>query len=868
MKRKLLSCIAALLSAIFSYGQFTENFYDGDISNNPAWVGVSANWIVNPLFQLQSNNSVANSTFYLSTTSTLAVTAQWDFTCKLGFNPSSVNYMDVFVTASDSDLSQASATGYFVRLGGTDDDISLYRKDNGSVTKIIDGINGSLNSSSNEIRITLIRDVANQWQLTRNLNAAGYFMEGSTTDATYLNSSYFGILVKQSSASFFQKHFIDDITAGPFVPDTLPPVILSSEATGNHTLDILFNEPVDIASSQVLANYSVSNGIGFPVSAIRDIANPELVHLAFANDFPGRINLTVSINAVTDLSGNSINNGTSVFNYFTAIRHDVIIDELMADPTPIVSLPDAEWIELKNTSGFNINLQGWRVGKSTGESGPMPAYILKPDSLVIVCAGGSVTGMSAYGPVISVTSFPALGNTGVMLYLVSPQGNIIHTVNYTDAWYQNELKKDGGWTLEMIDTHNPCSGKSNWQASTDASGGTPGKQNAAEGLNTDESSPALLRAYAADSLNIVLLFSESLDSVRAANTSNYIISDGIGSPVAVTVLSFLFNRVNLRLAGTTALQHNKIYTVTASVVTDCSGNIIGNGNTARVGLHEQTDSAGVVINEVLFNPYPTGNDYVEIYNRSKKIFNLKNMHISNRNAAGSIASIKQLSTEDYLFFPGDYQVITEKSSLVLNNYIAKNPDAFIEISGMPSFNDDAGDVIILDEQGRIVDEVVYSEKWHFKLISEKEGVSLERIDYNAFSTDEKNWHSASTSVGYGTPTYKNSQFKMDGGVAGEIAVTPEIVSPDNDGLDDFATIRYRFPEPGYVSVVTIFDAAGRPVRFLERNTLNGSTGIYRWDGLGEKNRQLPVGIYIIFTEVFNLEGKSKKFRNVIVLARK
>ena len=109
---------------------------------------------------------------------------------------------------------------------------------------------------------------------------------------------------------------------------------------------------------------------------------------------------------------------------------------------------------------------------------------------------------------------------------------------------------------------------------------------------------------------------------------------------------------------------------------------------------------------------------------------------------------------------------------------------------------------------------------------------------------------------------------MDAGVTGEIAVTPEIVSPDNDGLDDFATIRYRFPQPGYVSVVTIFDAAGRPVRFLERNTLNGSTGIYRWDGLGEKNRQLPVGIYIIFTEVFNLEGKSKKFRNVIVLARK
>lgn len=868
MKRKLLACTVALFSVICSNGQFTENFSDGDFSNNPAWVGLPANWIINPLFQLQSNNTVANSTFYLSTISTLALTAQWDFTCKLGFNPSSVNYMDVFVTASDSDLSQPSTTGYFVRIGGTDDEVSLYRKDNGSVTKIIDGINGLLNSSSIEIRISLIREASNQWKLTRNLNTSGSILEGATTDATYLTASYFGILVKQSTAGFFQKHFIDDITAGPFIPDILPPVILSSTVTGNNTLDILFNEPVDMASCQVNANYMVNNGIGFPVNVTRDIINPALVHLAFTNTFPNRINLTVTINAVTDLSGNALNNATSVFNYFTAIQYDVVIDELMADPTPVVALPDAEWIELKNTTAFNIDLRGWRLGKPSGQSGPMPAYILKPDSMVIVCAGSSVTAMSAYGPVISVTSFPALGNTGDLLYLLSPQGRIIHTVSYSDDWYQNELKKDGGFTLEMVDTHNPCSGIANWLASVDDHGGTPGKRNAADGLNADESSPKLLRAYATDSVNIVLLFNETLDSVQAANVNSYIVSEGIGSPAVATALPFLFNRVNLQLTGNAALQRNKIYTVTANSVADCSGNVIGTDNTARVGLYEPVDSTGIVINEILFNPHPSGNDYVEMYNRSDKIFNIKNTYLANRNSTGVIAGIRQLIADDYLFFPGDFLVVTEKSALVLNNYVAMNPDAFIEITGMPSYNDDEGDVIILDEHGNIIDEVVYSEKWHFKLISEKGGISLERIDYNAASQEEKNWHSAATSVGYGTPTYKNSQLKVDAGVTAEISVTPEIVSPDNDGMDDFAVIRYSFPEPGYVSNVTIFDATGRPVRYLERNTLNGSTGYYRWDGLGEKNQQLPVGIYIIYTEVFNLDGKSKKFRNVIVLARK
>jgi CHU_C Type IX secretion signal domain len=163
--------------------------------------------------------------------------------------------------------------------------------------------------------------------------------------------------------------------------------------------------------------------------------------------------------------------------------------------------------------------------------------------------------------------------------------------------------------------------------------------------------------------------------------------------------------------------------------------------------------------------------------------------------------------------------------------------------------------------------VVYDSKWNFALISNEEAVSLERINADAASV-QSNFHSAASSVGYGTPTYKNSQNRIDATVQGDITTSPAIVSPDNDGLDDFATIQYNFPEPGYVANITIFDASGRAVRYLERNTLAGVKGYYRWDGLGEKQQKLPVGLYIIYTEVFNLNGKTKKFKNTIVLARR
>jgi hypothetical protein len=865
MRKTILLLLTGLLFVMPVLAQFSENFSDGDFTANPAWEGGTADWVVNASQQLQSNNTVANSSYYLSTPSTLATVAQWEFLAQLNFNTSSANYMDVFLIASAADLTQTATSGYFVRMGGTDDEISLFRKDGATLVKIIDGADGSLNQSASTIKIKVTRNAANQWQLNRTINAAAPATEGVITDATYNSSASFGVFVKQSTASFFQKHFIDDIILSNYVPDVTAPDVLSYTIINANSLDLLFNEPLEEISTETIANYSVSNGVGFPATAVLDAANNQLVHLNFSTALPARTNLTITINGVKDLSDNATNNLVVPFVYSVPLAFDVLIDEIMADPTPLNGLPDAEWIELRNRSAFEVNLQNWKIGKPSGLSGSMPSYILKPDSFVIVCTGSAVAALSVFGPVISVTSFPSLSNTGDLLYLQDASGNTIHTVNYTDAWYQNELKKDGGWTLEMTDTQNPCAGASNWRASTDPSGGTPGRKNSNDASNPDDTSPKLLRAYAPDSVHITLVFDEPLNAVSAALTTGYTVSDGIGNPITAIAISPLFDRVSLELA--TALQRNRIYTVTVNTLSDCVNNGIGTSNTARVGLYEHTDSLDMVVNEVLFNPSTTSNDYVEIYNRSNKILNLRQAYLANLNTSGVISSITQLSAEDYLLFPGDFMVATDNADLVKATYITQNPDAFIQIT-MPSFNDDEGNVILLNEQGNIVDQLAYKDDWHFKLISNEEGVSLERIDYNAPTQQEQNWHSAASSAGYGTPTYKNSQFRVDASVQGEIKTEPEIVSPDNDGRDDFASILYSFPEPGYVANITVFDAVGRTVRVLQRNALCGIKGSYRWDGLGDKNQQLPSGIYIVYTEVFNLSGKTKKFKNSIVLARK
>lgn len=965
MKKIFFGLISLLFFVDTVHAQFSENFDDGNFTSNPAWTGGVSDFIVNAGLQLQSNNTVANSTFYLSTDNTLATSAQWDFYVKLTFNTSSANYVDVFLTASASDLTAGTTNGYFVRIGNTADEICLYRKSGATSTKIIDGADGTTNSSNNAIRIRVTRDASNQWALYTDLTGGNTFSAdgAAVVDATYTTSSFFGILIKQSTvASFAQRHFFDDIEIKAFVPDITPPSIQSATAVAINKVDVLFNEPLDNTSSNVAGNYAADNSLGSPVTATIDAVNKSLVHLAFANSFASGTNYLLTVNGVKDIAGNAISNGTvnfiftatppvivsaiapststvdvffnepldnassqdinnyvagnslgspiaavldasnsalvhltfgtafsngviyqltvngvkdlagspivngtANFSFYTPQQYDIVLDELMADPTPIVGLPNNEWIELRNTSAFPINLKNWKIGDATTQSGPMPAFVLKPDSFVIVCTGSAVASLAPFGATISVTSFPSLDNAGKLLTVISDQGAVIHSVNYSDTWYQNELKKAGGWTLEMIDTKNPCSGFSNWKASTDLNGGTPGKKNSADASNPDQNAPQLLRAFATDSVNITLVFDEPLDNIKASAFSNYSISDGVTIANAFAV-SPAFDRVNLQLS--TAIQRNKVYTVTVASVTDCVGNVIGNKKTARFGLGEAADSFDVVINEILFNPPSNGTDYVEIYNRSNKIIDLKQMYIATRNSAGVISSITQLSTESYQIFPQDFLVITESPVIIKAAYITLNPDAFITIGSMPSLSDASGDIIILNGQGNIVDELAYSENWHFKLIDNREGVALERIDYNVPTQLQDNWHSASTSSGYGTPTYKNSQYRINDNVQGEITVSPEIVSPDNDGQDDFATVNYSFPERGYVANITIFDASGRPARYLQKNALCGITGSFRWDGLGEKNQQLATGIYVVYAEVFNLQGKKKHFKIPIVVARR
>lgn len=549
---------------------------------------------------------------------------------------------------------------------------------------------------------------------------------------------------------------------------------------------------------------------------------------------------------------------------FSQQRFDIVIDEIMADPSPQVGLPNIEYIELKNVSGQDVNLQGWKLTTLTATSGSFGNYTLPADSFLIITSTSGAASFTGFGRVLGIPGFPALTNDGTTLRLISKEGKTIHFVSYNLSWYQNAVKEEGGWSLEMIDPHNPCSATNNWKASIDNAGGTPGKKNSVDGLNKDNEGPVVRNVWAKDGSTIVLQFDEAIDSTDAVNASRYSITPSLLIN-SIAVASNDFTVVELAL--NTSLSSGIIYNVTISGIKDCSGNA-RSSQEIKLGLPQDAVALDVVVNEILFNPGPDAYDYVEFYNRSNKIIDASKLYVGNRNSAGTISSLKKLSEQPFYIFPDSYVVITENLSSLQKNHLVKNTDAVLVVSSLASFPDDKGTVVLANFQGEVVDELSYSDDWHFDLIANAEGVSLERIDPDKPTQNEDNWHSAASTAGYGTPTYKNSQYKQTNNISETVEITPKVFSPDNDGIDDIATIQYQITETGYVANISIFDVNGRLVRHLVKNATLGLKGSWNWDGLDEKGQKLLIGNYIIYTELFNLKGKKKQFKNVVVLARR
>ena len=842
------------MTTVNVHSQVMDDFSDGDFSNNPSWNGNTAEFAVNASQQLQLNNTISGSS-YLSLTHGINTLQnhEWHFWVKQSFSPSSSNYGKVFLSADNSDLT-AVQNGYFVLFGEANavDAIRLFKLVNGIPTQLCSGVDGQI-SNSFTVGIKVVLNPSGNWELSADLSGGtNYVLQGSANDPNILSGSYFGYLCTYTSSNA-NKFYLDDVYIGNPILDLQAPILLQASVISPNQVDVLFNEALSPTSANEVANYAILPFNSF-VTAQQDNVNQALVHLTTMFPLTNGNSYSIMTANLSDLVGNISGNQAASFDYLvadTAEKGDVIITEFFADPTPVIGLPEVEYVEIFNKTGKVFHLQNWTIsdGSSNGTIGD---FWLLPGSYIVLTANAN---FGLFTNVAGVTSFPSLNNAGDQLILTDQTGLLLDRLTYTDEWYQDPTKQEGGYSLERINLNDPCSNYDNWSASNDPSGGSPGTINSIFSAAPDNQNPHLLSLIALSPNFLEVSFSEGMDSISLANTQ---ISASPNLSVQETFIQVVNDNPNGPPQFIIQFNENFLpsttYQIQLGPVSDCWQN-----DTTFIGqftLPEQAQAGDIVINEILANPLNGGQDFIELYNRSTKVIDLKDWQIANYDN-DTISNLKTISNH-FILEPNSYVAISEDTSFLLENYPASISGRMIQMD-MPSYNIDSGTVYLFYNSEQI-DRVSYSEDWQFSLIDNSDGVSLERISPNASSNQTSNWHSAAESIGFATPGRVNSQYQYVG-TSESISLQKDVFSPDQDGFEDILVVNYAFSESGLLAKARIFDDFGREVKVLFSNELMGTTGFFTWDGVNTAQAKAPIGIYVLVIEVFSVDG-------AVILAKK
>ncbi len=634
--------------------------------------------------------------------------------------------------------------------------------------------------------------------------------------------------------------------------DTIPPYVEQTIVVNSHQIDIYFNEPLDFLSAQAAVNFYLTV-LGNPSTVSLDAINKRLIHLYFAYSLASNTSYTLATNNVKDTSENIMLPHIDIINtpYF-AVPGDIIVNEIMVKP-PAVGLPAKQYVELINTTSNYINIKDWTINYRVLDEG-----IVAPFGYIILCSEQDTSAFKTLGNTAGVRNWPYLTYNGAVT-IRTDENEEMDFLPYTEDTYQDAVKKLGGWSMELDSQRysGNCPKDLFWSASNNLLGGTPGTANS-KGYS-------IRYINATDTLvnntTLEIDFHRPMNKDEIENTANYIFDNGIVVQFAESLDAYT-TKAKVTLA--TPLQPNIVYTFIIKQFAGCIGNIHA-PDTFEIAITEIPKAGELIINEILFHPNADGEQFVELYNNTNKLFKIKDLIIAQADAISGIENqLLNLAGNRGYIFPNDYVVFSRNKNTIKSQYnktvISKCVNA-----ALPAFDTKEDIVILKNAENAEIDKLHYNENWHSPLLATKQGISLERTGFATYTQNKRNWHSAAQSV-FATPGYLNSEDTYE--FQNAVHIVPEVFSPDGDGVDDEAIITYAFEEAGSVVNVYIYNADGRLANHLVNDIAVSKEGFFTWNGDDENGNKKDVGIYFLVFERKKPDGTKIIYKHKCVLAAK
>jgi hypothetical protein len=556
-----------------------------------------------------------------------------------------------------------------------------------------------------------------------------------------------------------------------------------------------------------------------------------------------------------DFAHDKINPVTSQF--IQPADGEVVINEIMADPSPVVGLPDREYLELYNARSTPVNMKGWSLGLGS-KLKIFPDVTIASEGYLLVCGTNGSKDLQQFGNVVEISGF-VLNNDGLTIALYDPDKRLTDQLDYVPSLHKKGFE-NGGFSLERIDPGRLCGQRYNWSTTLSASGGTPGSENAVKASNPDNIPPKILAATFSNDARLEVLLSESFSisgfpADFLKNIPAGVVIDSVRTDQNACLLQIYF-RPSTILNGVN-------YSMLLHGLADECGNVLSD-KVLKFGYYLPVKE-DLLINEVLFNPYPEGSDFVEVYNNSGHEVDLSALFLATRDATKGLRQVSQISVNQQYIPIGSYLALTRSREGILRFYNAECGECILQMEKFPTLTDLSGCVVLLDKNQEVIDEMDYTDGMHHPFITETEGISLERISFSEPASRKENWHSAAKSAGYATPGYQNSVAEASDSTKDIVTVDPEIFSPNGDGINDQLNIGIHTGEPGWILNITILNCAGRVVRKLANNFMSGSSDHIVWDGLDGDFQKVQPGVYILNISLFAQSGKSQTMRFACVV---
>jgi hypothetical protein len=642
--------------------------------------------------------------------------------------------------------------------------------------------------------------------------------------------------------------------------------VISARLLNTYQAEIVFSESPADSSVKNPTNFVLNNGIDV-LYVLSSEEQKNAYVLGFSQEIIPGTEYSLLLKGITDITGQTMTDTILKLYYHKADLYDLVLNELMINPEPSKGLPPFKYIEIYNRSDKTVDLQGYKFqygstlrNISTGS--------ITPGGYAIICAKDNVQDFASYGNVAALDGTMSLSTVKQEIALFNQQNELIHSLFYSNDWYADEFKAAGGYSIEQIDAHRISSTAENWRATLAPEGGTPGKENSVMAKNYDVTQPEIITLEVLDAKRIQIHFSEEMAHESLSGLSNYTLN---GELQTKEIQFPKLNFTELILIFDDAFDAAQIYNLSISEnLTDIAGNKLSGKRNYAFSLPQQIEAGDLIINEILSSAKDNGSEYLELYNRTNKWLDASALYLVK--ASFEQTEIKdepiRLSSYKQLIAPYSYQVLTISKEGVLPFYEVPENASFIVNGSIPALTSEMA-LYLIDTLANTIDMIRYSEEWHFSLLSNTKGISLERLDASQEATDASNWHSTASTAGYGTPGAPNSQQIADAKETDAlITLSSATFSPDNDGYEDRLTISYKLDKAGYSANVYILNAQGQMMIHLLNNELLGSEGSFFWDGLQHDGSLAPMGIYVLLMEFYHTDGTLKSGKKPVVLARK